>query len=64
VPAARRRGLGNNTVISVPRSSEICGRATLTTFTHENVPRRMSFRVIMPFQISTWFIHYAPVGVK
>ena len=34
----------------------------LRTFTELNVPHRISFRVMMPFQISIWFIHDAPVG--
>ena len=38
--------------------------ALLRAFTELNVPHRISFRVIMPFQISIWFIHDAPVGVK
>ncbi len=36
--------------------------ALLRTFTELNVPHRISFRVMMPFQISIWFIHDAPVG--
>ncbi len=38
--------------------------ALLRAFTERNVPHRISFRVMMPFQISIWFIHDAPVGVK
>ena len=36
--------------------------ALLRAFTELNVPHRISFRVMMPFQISIWFIHDAPVG--
>src|ERR1022692_4479113 len=38
--------------------------AWLRTLADAKVPRRISWRVIMPFQISIWFIHDAPVGVK
>ena len=38
--------------------------ALLRAFTELNVPHRITFRPRMPFQISIWFIHDAPVGVK
>ena len=38
--------------------------ALLRAFTELKVPHRISFRVMIPFQISIWFIHDAPVGVK
>lgn len=36
----------------------------IRTLTLENVPRRIDCRVRIPIQISTWFSHDEPTGVK
>ncbi len=36
----------------------------MRTLTEVKVPRRMDWRVMMPNQVSIWFIHEDPTGVK